>query len=125
MMKRRLTIIAVVLAMVLTLTTSTAVARDKIPVCHVLGHGDWMLKWIPVQALGGHLGHGDALYIDGECQWPENPLPPIVVLISYYIPVVFEFFDWSEYCFPRCPEDEAFILHQGDPDFPPLLEMYP
>ncbi len=64
--------------------TASAVAVDKIDICHKTGDS-WMYMDTPAgPSLDGHLGHGDFLYaggdIDNKDAWCVNnaPTPPIV-----------------------------------------------
>lgn len=119
---KKITIILATFVFIFVLVSS-AVALDKVDVCHVRGNGEYNVITISVSALPAHLAHGDALYVDGVCQWSatatptatftpsptptptvtQEPPPPVIVIAGYYMPIIYQFFDWDEYCFPRCP----------------------
>ena len=58
--------------------------QEKVTICHKPGTVDEETKEIPVSALNGHLGHGDA---EGDCIVAENRPPTIsTILITPTLP---------------------------------------
>jgi hypothetical protein len=45
-----------------------AAKADKVDVCHIAGNGNVQVISVSGNAVAAHQAHGDALYVDGECQ---------------------------------------------------------
>jgi len=71
----RLSTLALALAVLLGWGLSPATAGNKVDVCHVDGSGGFQMINVSVNAANAHLGHGDFLPADDNCD-PDDDGPP-------------------------------------------------